>query len=88
MNLLIKNSIIMSNLEKYDEVFMTNFRVGREQLPVLTYQSVSVWDSIGHMSLVAAIEESFNIMMDTEDIMGFSSYEEGKKILEKYSISI
>jgi acyl carrier protein len=78
----------MSNLEKYDEVFMTNFRVDREQLPVLTYQSVSVWDSVGHMSLVAAIEDSFNIMMDTEDIMGFSSYEEGKKIMEKYNISI
>jgi acyl carrier protein len=78
----------MNNLEKYDEVFMTNFRVDRDQLPVLTYQSVSVWDSVGHMSLVAAIEDTFNIMMDTEDIMGFSSYEEGKKIMEKYNISI
>ncbi len=78
----------MSNLEKYDEVFMTNFQVSREQLPVLTYQSVSVWDSVGHMGLVASMEESFGIMMDPEDIIGFSSYEEGKRILENYDISV
>ena len=67
---------------------MTNFRVDREQLPVLTYHSVSVWDSIGHMMLIAALEEKFNIMIETDDIIGFSSYENGKKILNKYNINV
>jgi acyl carrier protein len=78
----------MNNLEKYDEVFMTNFQVTSEQLPSLSYQSVSVWDSVGHMGLVAMMEESFGIMMDPEDIIGFTSYDQGKKILAKYDIAI
>ena len=39
------------------------------------------------MSLVAALEEAFDIMMDTDDIIDFSSYKKGKEILAKYSIS-
>ncbi len=78
----------MNNLEKYDEVFISNFLVTPDQLPGLKYQSVSVWDSVGHMGLIAAIEESFSIMLDTEDIIDFSSYEEGKKILGKYNIEV
>lgn len=74
----------MNNLEKYDEVFITNFQVSRDQLKSLVYQSVSVWDSIGHMSLIAAMEEAFNILIDPEDIIDFSSYENGKKIMKKY----
>lgn len=76
----------MSNLEKYNEVFVSNFRVPEDQLPQLRYQSVPVWDSVGHMGLVASMEESFNIMLDPEDIIGFTSYEDGKKVLEKYDI--
>jgi acyl carrier protein len=76
----------MGNLEKYDEVFISNFQVTADQLAELKYQSVSVWDSIGHMGLIAAMEESFKIMLETEDIIDFSSYDEGKKILGKYNI--
>jgi acyl carrier protein len=78
----------MSNLEKYDEIFLTNFRVTKEQLNTLEYQSVSVWDSIGHMGLIAALEETFEIMIDTEDIISYASYENGKKILLKYNVEI
>lgn len=76
----------MSNLEKYNEVFVSNFRVPEDQLLQLRYQSVPVWDSVGHMGLVASMEESFNIMLDPDDIIGFTSYEDGKKVLEKYDI--
>ena len=47
----------------------------------LEYQAIAEWDSVGHMTLVSAIEEAFDIMMDTEDIIDFSSYEKGKEIL-------
>lgn len=39
------------------------------------------------MALVAEIEDAFDIMMDTEDIIDFSSYEKGKELLQKYNIS-
>ena len=53
-----------------------------EQLKGLKYQDIEAWDSVGHMSLIAALEESFDIMMDTDDIIDLSSYEKGKEILQ------
>ena len=44
-------------------------------------------DSVGHMSLMAALETEFDIMMDTEDIIDFSSYPKGMQILAKYKIA-
>jgi acyl carrier protein len=78
----------MNNLEKYDEVFISNFQVTKDKLPTLSYQSVSVWDSIGHMGLIAAMEETFNISLDTDDIIEFSSYGKGKQILTKYNVDL
>lgn len=73
----------MTNLEKYNEVFTNTFEITEEQLSGLTYQGISAWDSVGHMSLVAKLEDAFDIMMDTDDIIDFSSYEKGKEILAK-----
>ena len=73
----------MTNLEKYNNVFITTFKISEDQLPGLKYQDIPIWDSVGHMSLIAALEDAFDIMMDTDDIIGFSSYEKGKEILAK-----
>lgn len=73
----------MSNLEKYDNAFIECFKISKEQLAGLKYQDIQAWDSVGHMSLIAALEDTFDIMLDTEDIIGFSSYEKGKEILTK-----
>ena len=73
----------MTNLEKYNQVFMDTLEVEESQLAELKYQDVELWDSVGHMTLVANIEEAFDIMMETDDIIDFSSYEKGKEILSK-----
>lgn len=73
----------MGNLEKYDTVFMESFGITKEKLKGLEYQQIAEWDSVGHMELVAAIEDAFDIMMDTDDIIDLSSYEKGKEILLK-----
>ncbi len=73
----------MSNLEKYNNAFMETFEIAEEQLAGLKYQDIPTWDSVGHMSLIAALEEAFDIMMDTDDIIDLSSYEKGKEILSK-----
>lgn len=73
----------MANLEKYNKVFCDTLEIKEDQLPGLQYQGVDLWDSVGHMSLVAAIEEAFGIMMETDDIINLSSYEKGKEILRK-----
>ncbi len=71
----------MTNLEKYDNAFCQALEVEPEQLEGLAYQAVESWDSVGHMSLIAELEDAFDIMMDTDDIIDFSSYAKGKEIL-------
>ena len=73
----------MTNLEKYNNAFMEIFEITEDKLPGLKYQDIKAWDSVGHMSLVAALEDAFDIMMDTDDIIDFSSYEKGKELLSK-----
>ena len=75
----------MTNLEKYENAFIECIGVTREQLDGLEYQA-NGWDSTGHMSLIAVLEEAFDIMMDTEDIIDFSSFEKGKELLGKYDV--
>ena len=77
----------MTNLEKYTNAFTESLNVSAEEATKLKYQDISAWDSVGHMGLVAAIEGSFDIMLEADDIIDFSSFEKGKKILStKYNI--
>lgn len=71
----------MTNLEKYAQVFCETLQVSENQLPGLKYQAVELWDSVGHMSLIAALEDAFDIMMETDDIIDLSTYEKGMEIL-------
>jgi acyl carrier protein len=75
----------MNNQEKYDNCFINSLNVNFEQLKSLAYQSVPLWDSVGHMQLIAALEEQFDIMMETDDIIDLSSYEKGLYILTEKS---
>ncbi|MDR1922037.1 MAG: acyl carrier protein [Candidatus Adiutrix sp.] len=78
----------MSNLETYDRIFMEIFEVPAEALPGLKYQDTASWDSVGHMTMIAELEEAFDLMMETDDIIDFSSYEKGREILKKYDVEI
>ena len=78
----------MNNLVKYNKAFTDSFEITDDKLVGLKYQDIPAWDSVGHMSLVAALEEAFDIMMDTDDIIDLSSYEKGKEILKKYSVEV
>ena len=71
----------MTNLEKYNQAFIESLEVTEDQLNGLQYQQIPNWDSVGHMGLIAAIEDAFDIMMDTDDIIDLSSYEKGNEIL-------
>jgi len=78
----------LNNLEKYNLVFIKTFSIKKEKLKNLKYNSISKWDSVGHMSMIGALEDSFKITFEMDDIIDFSSYEIGKKILKKYKIII
>lgn len=71
----------MTNLEKYTDAFVTCFEISEDEAKTLEYQGVEAWDSVGHMDLMATIEEAFDIMMDADDIIDFGSYQKGIEIL-------
>ncbi len=73
----------MTNIEKYNEIFIRTFEVSKDQLPSLKYHDIAAWDSVGHMGLITEIESTFGILLDSEDIIDFDSYEKGKEILSK-----
>lgn len=79
----------MTNIEKYNNAFINGLSIPKDTLTEsLCYQDITQWDSIGHMSLVSELEDSFDIMLDTEDIIDFNSYKIGKEILSKYNIKL
>lgn len=78
----------MTNLEKYVNVFMESFEISEQEVEGLQYQGISTWDSVGHMNLITVLEDTFDIMMDTDDIIDLSSFEKGKEILRKYGVEI
>lgn len=78
----------MSNKEKYINAFVETLDVSKENVEVLKYQEIPEWDSVGHMGLIAAIEDAFDIMMDTDDIIDFNSFDKGIELLKKYNVEI
>lgn len=78
----------MTNLEKYVQAFVDSLEVPAGQVEALKYGESDQWDSVGHMKLIAALEDAFDIMVDMDDIIDLSSFEKGKEILRKYDVEI
>ena len=79
----------MSKVKKYSEIFKTALNIGDDKLNEnIKYNEIEEWDSIGHMTLVAALEEEYKITLETDDIIDFSSFKKGMEILKKYNINI
>jgi len=55
----------------------------------LAYAQHDHWDSLGHMALVAEIEEAFDIMLDTDDVIAMSSYPVAVDLLKtRYDVAL
>lgn len=79
----------MSSIEKYSEIFKASLNIKADKFNEnLKYNEIDEWDSIGHMALMAALEEEYKITLETDDIVDFSSYKKGIEILKKYNIGI
>lgn len=77
------------NLDKYKTAFKEAFELKEsDDIDNLEYQSIESWDSIGHMTLITALETAFSITLETDDIIDFSSFKKGKEILKKYKVTI
>ena len=73
----------------YDDAFVNGLGIALEDVnDELEFNSIEEWDSIGHMGLIAALEEAFDISFETDDIVEYSSYKKGLEILKKYNVEI
>lgn len=79
----------MTNLEKYNQAFIEVFGVEENALGNnFNKDSVDGWDSVHQLNIIALLEESFDIMLDPEDIMELTSYEKGKELMVKYEVEL
>ena len=76
-----------NNHEKLIQAFSTGLGIDPARVSdELTYNTIEEWDSTAHMILVAELENQFNIMLDTDDIIDMSSVSKAKQIIEKYGV--
>ena len=54
----------------------------------VAYDKSKGWDSLAHMALIAALDSAFDIMLDTDDVVGLSSYGKCKEILRRYGVQV
>ena len=78
----------MGQQEKYIQAFTEALEISAEDVPALVYGQSASWDSVGHMALIANLEDKFDIMIEMDDIIDLSSFEKGKEILRKYDVEI
>ena len=79
----------MTNLEKYNAIFTEVFGATVDQLGEnYSKETVSEWDSVHQLNIISLLEETFDLMLDPEDIMACTSYNEGKEILAKNGINL
>ena len=77
----------MTNLEKYNDIFAQVFGAKAEELgDNYSKETVSAWDSVHQLNIISLMEETFDLMLDPEDIMACVSYNAGKEILAKNDI--
>ena len=79
----------MDSNQKYKSIFVEALSLDKANFDEkIEYNGVPEWDSIGHMTLMSGLEEGFNIPIETDDIVDFSSYKKGIEILKKYKVNI
>ncbi|MBO0841400.1 MAG: acyl carrier protein [Sciscionella sp.] len=61
--------------DKLRAVFIATLRLPDDvDVDNLAYRDIEAWDSVGHMSLVAAIEDEFDVQFDTDQVIDMSSF--------------
>lgn len=77
------------NKKIYDQAFIEVLSLEPDQLnSSLEYQSVSTWDSVAHMSLMAELEDAFDIELEMDDIVDFGTYLTGIETMRKYGVDL
>jgi acyl carrier protein len=78
----------MDNNSKLYSAFSQSLQIDPGRISEdLTFNTIEEWDSVAHMALVTEIEKSFDVMLDTDDILDMSSVVKAREILSKLGIA-
>jgi len=76
-----------SSMEKLKDAFVEVLNVNpSDDFDSMAYGQTQGWDSVAHMALIAAIENTFDIMLPTDDVIGMSSFLKAKEILARNGV--
>ena len=74
----------MIDTDRLRKVFRASLGLPEDvEVDALEYQSTNKWDSLAHMTLVAALEDEFGVMLDTDDVLAMSSFTQARDLLER-----
>lgn len=76
----------MTNRERLINVFASSFGISDDEVESAIFKGTKGWDSVGHVNLMNAIEEEFDVSLEPDDILDFKSFNIGKDILKKYGV--
>jgi acyl carrier protein len=69
-------AVFVESLQLEDDVDVEN----------LKYRDIEAWDSVGHMALVAAIEDEFDVQFDTDQVIDMSSFKVAVDMLRGFGV--
>jgi len=79
----------LTALERLRVAFRTALGLPPDQdVDQLEYRGIEAWDSLAHMSLVAAIEDEFDVMIDTDEVIDLSSFAQAAQMLRNHDVDI
>ena len=79
-----------TELDKLKQAFSTTLGLNGSGIDFesLAYGRTPGWDSVAHMALVAEIENAFDIMLMTDDVIDMSDFPKAKEIVSKYGVDL
>ena len=79
----------MSNLDRLRSAFRSALGLPEDvDVDGLEYRGIEQWDSLAHLQLVAEIEDAFDVMIDTDEVIDLSSFDKAVEILGKHDVAL
>lgn len=76
----------LANLEKLINVFVSALGMQSDEVEDAVFKECQKWDSVGHVNLMNAVEEAFDVSLEPDDILDFKSFVAGAEILKRYGV--
>ena len=74
------------NYKKLKEIFMEIFSINESEIESYRKINNRKWDSIASVTLIAAVESEFNVVIDNSDYESFSSFAAVELVLENLNV--